>query len=117
MRFLLALFMLGMMITPAWAAFQGPAVGVATSTVREALDATWDDTKMCLEGNIMNKVATSSEKYTFTDASGSIVVDVDDKVMGTVHVTPSTKVRICGEVDRELGRVNQFDAKTLQILQ
>lgn len=117
MRFLLVLFVLGLMTAPAWAAYQGPSSEVANSTVRQALDSSWDDTKMCLEGNVVNKVATSNEKYTFSDATGSIVVDIDDKIMATVHVSPTNKVRICGEVDKEMGRANQFDAKSIQVLQ
>lgn len=117
MKFLLVLLALGMLSSPALAAYQGPSTGVPNSTVRDALGATWDDTKMCLEGNVVNKVATSSEKYTFTDATGSIVVDIDDKIMATVNITPTNKVRICGEVDKEMGRANQFDVKSIQILQ
>lgn len=117
MRYVLALVLLGVLSTPAWAAFQGPSSGMATSTVRDALGATWDDTKMCLEGKIVNKIATSTEKYTLTDATGSMVVEIDDKIMATVNITPANTVRVCGEVDKKMGRDNQLDGKSIQVLQ
>lgn len=116
MQYLLSFLLVGLLCVPAWAAFQGPTSNIATTTVRDALSATWDDTKMCLEGNITDKIATSHEKYTFRDGTGSLTVEIDDRVMAGVNITPATKVRICGEVDKEFTRSNEFEAKTIQIL-
>lgn len=115
MKKLLVAFMLVMLCAPAWAAFQGPAGQGPVATVRDALNATWDDAYMCLEGNIVEQVR--HDKYTFRDATGSMVVEIKPKHFGAVNVTPANKVRICGEVDKEYLKNNEFEAKVLQVLQ
>lgn len=124
MKKLLAVCMLVLLATPAWAAFQGGAPAQSggfagqparAGTVAEALNAQWDDTWMCLEGQITSQVG--GEKYLFQDATGVITVDIDHKYFGGANVTPANKVRLCGKVDKEYIKRNEFDVKSLQVLQ
>ena len=105
----------GIALSPviAQAAFQGPA---AAPDFSQVLSLKFDRDYVCMTGNIVNKVITDHEEYTFRDATGSMVVEIEDKVFAGQEVTPETRVRICGEVDTETFKPNEFDAEGLQIL-
>ena len=116
MKKLLTALVLVMLCTPAFAAFQGgPGDTGKMGTVRDALNAAWDDTWMCMEGNITSQVG--GEKYAFQDATGNIVVEIEYKYFGGANVTPANKVRICGKVDKEYMKRNEFEVKSLQVIQ
>lgn len=115
MRYVLLALLLSLSAAPAFAAYTGPLANAPTSTVKDVLSGS-DDAKMCLEGHVVSKKEGSTNKYTFEDATGTLVVEIKDKVFGTQSVDASTKVRICGEVDSEFRKNNEFDAKTLQVL-
>ena len=111
----------GIALSPvvAQAAFQGPAAtpdSTNNMTVSDVLSLKFDREYVCVTGNIVNKVMTDHEEYTFRDATGSMVVEIEDKVFAGQEVTPETRVRICGEVDTETFKPNEFDAEGLQIL-
>lgn len=116
MRSILTLLLLAILCVPAQAAFEGPGSAVTASTVQQALKAA-DNTPMCLEGNVVDKIVTSKEKYNFKDATGTMVAEIDDKVIATVNFTPATRVRICGKVDTEFTRPTEFEVKNIQIIQ
>lgn len=111
----------GLILVPAvsQAAFEGPAATTGTNqmTVEKVLSLSFDRDNVCMSGNIVNKVMTDSEKYTFQDATGSIVVEIEDEVFAGQTVTPQSKVRICGDVDSETFKPNEFDVEALQLLQ
>ncbi len=98
--------------------FQGPSsdAGTQSMTVAQALSSKMDKDNVCLTGNVVSSVATDAEKYRFSDGTGTIIVEIDAKVFQGQHVTPTTKVRICGDVDVEFTRPNEFDAESLRIL-
>ena len=106
------------MPTAAMAAFQGPTAttGVANMTVEKALSFHFDRERVCLTGNIVNKLPFDDDKYTFEDMTGSMMVDIDHRLFGNETVTPQTRVRLCGEVDAETLKPNEFDAESLEIL-
>ena len=111
----------GIALSPviAQAAFQGPAAtpdSANNMTVSDVLSLKLDREYVCMTGNIVNKVMTDHEKYTFRDATGSMVIEIEDKVFAGQEVTPETRIRICGEVDTETFKPNEFDAEGLQIL-
>lgn len=82
-----------------------PALGVA-----DALQL--DDGRIVrLEGRIIE--ARGDERYTFEDASGSTVIEIDDELWQGVEVTPTDTVRIWAEVDREWGRT-ELEAERLE---
>ncbi|MDR0575987.1 MAG: NirD/YgiW/YdeI family stress tolerance protein [Candidatus Accumulibacter sp.] len=74
-----------------------PATG-GIVTVEEAKKLR-DDTPARLQGNIVR--ALGDEKYIFRDASGEIVVEIDDDVWRGVTVGPGDSVEIRGEVDKD----------------
>lgn len=93
--------------------FTGPQAGGA-NTVAGALKA-WDDTMVTLKGNILRQVA--HEKYEFRDATGTIIVEIDDDEWYGVSVGPNDVVEIYGEVDAEIYRKNQVDVKSIRKVQ
>jgi uncharacterized protein (TIGR00156 family) len=58
-----------------------------------------DDSPVQLQGAIVR--ALGDEKYVLRDASGEIIVEIDDDVWRGVTVGPDDKVEIRGEVDRD----------------
>ncbi len=116
-KFALALFAVGIP-SAAMADFQGPTAttGVSNMTVEKALSLRFDRDYVCLTGNIVNKLPFDDDKYTFQDVTGSMMVDIDYRLFGPETVTPQTRVRICGEVDAETFKPNEFDAESLEIL-
>ncbi|MBP3224653.1 MAG: NirD/YgiW/YdeI family stress tolerance protein [Campylobacter sp.] len=71
------------------------------TSVKEAKDLR-DDTKVTLVGNIKKRL-NNDDKYLFVDKSGaSITVDIDDDDWNGLVVSPDTKIRIVGEVDKDL---------------
>lgn len=70
------------------------------SSVREA-KLMKDEQMVWLEGYITGSAGTSnSEEYFFKDDSDMIKIEVDEEVWQGQKVTPQTKIRIWGEVDR-----------------
>lgn len=114
MRYVLALLVICLLSVPALAAFQGPGVAPTVTTAAQALAAA-DDTPCVLEGHIVEKLK-GKDKYTFKDASGSIVVEIDDKIFGKRTVTPATKVRLTGEVDKDANEPGTIEVDRLDIL-
>ena len=58
-----------------------------------------DDSPVQLQGKIVR--ALGDEKYVFRDASGEIVVEIDDDVWRGVTVGPDDRVEIRGEIDKD----------------
>ncbi len=93
--------------------FTGPtAQGRGVSTAADARNAR-DDSYCVLEGYIINRI--SKDHYTFRDQTGTVVVDIDDEDFHGRTVTPETRVRLVGEVDRDFGRV-KVDVDHLEVL-
>lgn len=70
-------------------------------SVAEALKLP-DDTWVSLSGKIDRQLG--DEKYQFSDASGCIVIEIDDEDWRGLSVGPDDTVNIRGEVDQELTR-------------
>ncbi|MBR5915800.1 MAG: YgiW/YdeI family stress tolerance OB fold protein [Spirochaetia bacterium] len=75
------------------------------TTVAQALKMK-DDAKAVLRGNIVKQVG--HEKYLFKDATGEIVIEIDDDDWGGVTVGPQDTVELIGEVDKDFNKV-EFD--------
>lgn len=69
-----------------------------------------DDSRVTLEGYIEKQVRR--EHYIFRDASGKIEVEIDDDVWRGVDVTPSDKVRLNAEIDKDWG-TTEVDVKNI----
>lgn len=128
MRYLLSFVMLAVLAVPAYAAFegpnsggqsmggfQGPTGGVQADTVKKA-QSSWDDAPVVLTGNIVERLAGSDDKYLFKDATGQIIVDIDHEIFAGRTVTPQTKVRLSGKVDKDMMEPIKIDVKVLEIL-
>ena len=125
MRYLLTFVMLAVLAVPAYAAFegpnsggqsmggfQGPTGGVQADTVKKA-QSSWDDAPVVLTGNIVERLAGSDDKYLFKDATGQIIVDIDHEIFAGRTVTPQTKVRLSGKVDKDMMEPVKIDVKVL----
>jgi Uncharacterized conserved protein len=84
---------------PAGGGYVGP--GTAQVTVAEALKL-GDDAWVTLTGKIERQI--EHEKYQFSDGTGTITVEIDDKRWRGLTVGPEDTVIISGEVDMDLGR-------------
>ncbi len=92
--------------------FTGP--GAATANTVAAAKRAWDDTWVVLRGHITRQIA--HEKYIFADSTGEIVVDIDDKYIRYITVTPNDLVEISGEVDNEFFERTEIDVKRISIV-
>lgn len=90
--------------------FKGPTPGVASVAQVKTLR---DDAWVVLEGNIIRQVG--HELYEFKDATGTIYVDIDDKRWRGQSLSPTDKVRIEGEVDKDWNSV-EIDVKTVRVM-
>ncbi|WP_428945340.1 YgiW/YdeI family stress tolerance OB fold protein [Pantoea sp. FN060301] len=90
--------------------FKGPTPGMTSVAQAKTLR---DDAWVVLEGNIVRQVG--HELYEFRDNSGTIHVDIDDKRWLGQSATPTDKVRIEGEVDKDWNSV-EIDVKRIQVL-
>ena len=93
--------------------FEGPSANQpAAITVQEALKLN-DEAKVVLQGNIINSLG--DEKYTFKDATGEIVVEIDDEDWRGVKATPEKTVEIVGEVDKDANEPTTIDVDVVTI--
>ncbi len=95
--------------------FQGPVGGTQADTVAAAKKC-WDDAPVSLTGRIVERLAGSDDKYTFEDGTGRIIVDIDYEVFAGRTVTPQTKVRLFGKLDKEMMEPTKVDVKYLEIV-
>lgn len=94
------------------AQFRGPSGQSGVTTVAAAQDARLGS-YVTLKGNIVSHLR--GEYYKFRDATGEIRVEVSRGIWRGREVTPTTSVRIMGEVDRGWsGRY--IDVERLEIL-
>lgn len=115
MRLILAMLLTAILAIPAQAAFEGPQ-STASVTTAAAVAGAADNASCMLQGHIIEKITGSKEKYTFKDASGQVVVEIDDHVFAGRTVTPAMQVKITGKVDTSKTKPSKVDVKTLEIL-
>ena len=77
------------------AGFSGPR---AVITVAEALNLS-DDAPVILVGRIESSLGR--ERYSFSDGSGAIVLEIDRETWGNLSVNEHDLVEISGEIDRD----------------
>lgn len=103
---------LGLVATGAMAQFTGPSSAGRAATVAEAGNVRLD-TVVTLTGNIVNHIR--DDYYTFRDGTGEMRVEIERDVWRGREVTPETKVRITGEVERGF-RWRYIDVDVLDVL-
>ncbi len=87
---------------------------LTVNTVADVVKNARDEQLVVLEGYLVEQVR--HEKYTFRDATGQILVDIDDKVFAGQRVDPKTKIRIEGEFDKEFMKPDEVDVHRLTVL-
>lgn len=101
-----------MAVAPAQAQFVG---GPSTTiTVKQLVDMGRDDQLVTLEGYLVEQV--KHEKYTFRDATGTVLVEIDDEVFMGQRVDPKTKVRLEGEFEKDMLEKDEVDVHKLTII-
>jgi uncharacterized protein (TIGR00156 family) len=109
---LLSLIVLGAVVS-ARAAFEGPGATPAVTRAAQVAGAP-DDASCVLEGFIVEKLG--SEMYRFRDDSGEVRAEIDDDLFKGTTVTPSTRVRLTGKVDRHRFKEPDVEVKSLEVL-
>lgn len=92
----------------------GAPAAVTHTSVKSVLADGKDDQHVVLEGFLVERV--KDDDYRFKDATGTLIVDIDDEDFKGQKVTPDTRVRLEGEVDSELVGDNRVDVERLTVL-
>lgn len=72
-----------------------------------------EDSPAVLEGVLIRQL--TDDMYIFEDASGDIIVEIDDDLMKGHAVSPVSRVRLCGLVEKD-GGITYVDVDTLEVL-
>jgi uncharacterized protein (TIGR00156 family) len=102
-----------MFATNAIAGFEGPGASVSVVSVKSANEMK-DDDAVIMEGYLIKQLKT--EHYIFKDDTGEIEVEIDDEDFKGVKVTPKTKIRIIGEVDKNWNSLT-IDANYIEVIE
>lgn len=97
-RLAIAAVLTALFSLPTYAQFEGPSATGRATTVANAMQNARVGSYVTLTGNIVEHLR--EEYFTFRDGSGSIRVEVPANVFRGQKVTPTTTVRITGELDR-----------------
>ncbi|GKX37912.1 YgiW/YdeI family stress tolerance OB fold protein [Pectobacterium versatile] len=100
--------------TPAVGTHQGGFIDQQSylTTVDKAKDLR-DDSWVTLSGNIEKRIG--DENYLFRDATGTMEVEIDHKRWNGQMVSPTDKVEIQGELDKDFNSV-ELDVKQIRKL-
>lgn len=96
--------------------FRGPISGAKADTVAKALELV-NEAPVVLTGSLVSKDVAEKDIYIFKDDTGEVKVKIERKVFGGKDVTPETKIRIGGRVEKEDGKDIVIDVKNLEIMQ
>lgn len=99
---------------PGSAGHHTPAAAGQVATVAAINAAPQDDQRVTLEGVLVRKL--DKEDYLFSDGTGEIKVEIDDKRFPTGEVNDKTRLRIEGEVDVSRDKPTKIDAKRVTVL-
>ncbi len=97
---------------PAKGGFQGPSAISGPSKVSDVKNMK-DDTQVIMVGKIEKSLG--DEKYLFTDASGSITIEIDDDDWNGLTVTPQNTIEVTGEVDKDMFEPVRVDVERVSI--
>jgi uncharacterized protein (TIGR00156 family) len=90
--------------------YTGPGLESITVTAAKRLR---DHSPVVLQGKIERFLG--DEKYSFTDASGKITVDIDDRLWYGLSVNQDDTVVISGEIDKDFLSI-EIDVYSIQKL-
>lgn len=92
--------------------YVGPSASPPVHTVAGALEAP-DDTQAVVQGKILKWL--KGEHYEFKDATGSMIVEIDDELWPATPVSERATVKLTGEVEREFFR-RTLDVESLELM-
>ncbi len=98
-----ALILMLVLMLPAssFAGFVGPgAISKVITDIKSISREGRDDTAVILEGHVIRQI--SEEYYIFKDDTGEIEVEIDYGRFRGQTITPQTKIRVSGTVDKGL---------------
>ncbi len=98
-------------LTQTQGGFNGPSAIPVLKTVKAASQAD-DNAVVELTGHITSSIG--KEDYMFKDGTGEIKVEIDHKDWHGITVTPTTKITIRGEVDKDW-TVRSIDVNTVTL--
>lgn len=78
--------------------YTGPQLSSVVDTIAKA-KSSWDETKVTLTGKITGSLG--DEKYNFSDSTGTIIVEIDNKKWHGISVNQNSVVTLYGEVDKD----------------
>lgn len=68
-------------------------------TVKYILTRGHDDMRVILKGKLIKRI--SGDEYLFSDGTGEITVEIDAEDMPNEAITPSSLIKLYGEIDKE----------------
>jgi uncharacterized protein (TIGR00156 family) len=89
--------------------FNGPGISVASVAEAQKMK---DDAAVVLEGKIEKSLG--NEEYLFSDATGSIVVEIDDDDWKGITVTPQDLVLLKGEIEKDMFKT-EIDVDVIEL--
>ncbi len=95
---------------PATGGFQGP--GIDMITISEAVNLP-DDSPVKVSGKIQKSLG--NEKYLFKDATGTVIIEIDEEEWNGVNATPETEIVIVGEIDKGMLEETEIDVETVTL--
>ena len=105
--FIVILVMTFMVLVAQEGGFRGPRAEAITVEQAKTLR---DDAAIILRGYIEKSLG--NERYLFSDETGSITIEIERKVWGSLTVDENDLIEISGEIDREWNRI-EVEVKTI----
>lgn len=96
------------------AQYAGPQAVQPVLSVKQILEKPKDDQRVTLQGYLTKQI--SKEKYTFSDGTGEITVDIDTKLFPQGHVNEKTRVEISGEVDKSMFKDTKIEVDRVVLI-
>ena len=105
--------LLGAALAPAYAQYQGPS-DIGKASVAEILKNPNDDQDVQLRGHLLRQ--TAHDKYVFSDGTGEIVAEIDDKHFAGQAIDDKVEVEVIGEVDTSRKRPPEIEVDVLRVV-
>ncbi|KAA8732369.1 NirD/YgiW/YdeI family stress tolerance protein [Acinetobacter qingfengensis] len=121
MKKLIPAFLTTVMVLSTSAAFAGNdaqaiAQGQKNPVTAAQVAKLQDETRVTLTGTLVRQYADDHEEYEFRDQTGSIKVEIDDKLLNPHEFKANTKVKIVGEVDTHRYKPTDIEVLHVEIL-
>ncbi len=97
-----------------FADYTGPGAGGEPTSVAAINKAPKDDMYVVLEGKLLQK--KKHETYIFSDDTGEIPVEIDDRLMPAQNINEKSVVEIRGEVDAGVMETPEIDVKEIRVI-